>query len=61
MLLSNTAKQSSFDNIIVIMLGAVLARGVVGASPVWSTVRACVINGNNASCYSVDGSKKSKI
>ena len=32
------AKQSSFDNIIVIMLGAVLARGVVGASPFWSTV-----------------------
>jgi len=37
------AKQSSFDNIIVIMLGAVLARGVVGASPFWSTVGASVI------------------
>lgn len=37
------AKKSSFDNIIVIMLGAVLARGVVGASPFWSTVAASVI------------------
>jgi uncharacterized membrane protein YcaP (DUF421 family) len=37
------AKQSSFDNIIVIMLGAVLARGVVGASPFWSTVGASVV------------------
>ena len=37
------AKKSSFDNIIVIMLGAVLARGVVGASPFWSTVAASII------------------
>jgi uncharacterized membrane protein YcaP (DUF421 family) len=36
-------KKSSFDNIIVIMLGAILARGVVGASPYWSTVGASVI------------------
>ena len=37
------AKKSSFDNIIAIMLGAVLARGVVGASPYWSTVAACAV------------------
>ena len=37
------AKNSSFDLIIQIMLGAVLARGVVGASPFWSTVAASVI------------------
>lgn len=37
------AKKSSFDNIIVILLGAVLARGVVGASPYWSTVAASVV------------------
>jgi uncharacterized membrane protein YcaP (DUF421 family) len=37
------AKKSSFDNIIVIMLGAILARGVVGASPYWSTVAASVV------------------
>lgn len=37
------AKKSSFDNIIVIMLGAVLARGVVGASPFWSTVTASIV------------------
>ena len=34
------AKKSAFDTIITIMLGAVLARGVVGASPFWSTVAA---------------------
>src|SRR5436190_2126177 len=34
------AKKSSFDNVIVIMLGAVLARGIVGASPFFSTVAA---------------------
>jgi uncharacterized membrane protein YcaP (DUF421 family) len=37
------AKQSTIDNIIVIMLGAILARGVVGASPYWSTVAASVV------------------
>ena len=37
------AKRSSFDNIIVIMLGAVLARGVVGASPFWATVAASAV------------------
>lgn len=33
-------KRSSFDDIIVIMLGAVLSRGVVGANPFWDTVAA---------------------
>ncbi|HEY2727195.1 MAG TPA: hypothetical protein VGI61_08485, partial [Parafilimonas sp.] len=37
------AKRSSFDNIIVILLGAVLARGVVGANPYWSTVAASAV------------------
>ncbi len=37
------AKKSSFDNIIVIILGSILARGVVGASPYWSTVAASVV------------------
>ena len=37
------AKKSAFDTIITIMLGAVLARGVVGASPFWSTVAASVV------------------
>ena len=36
------AKRSSFDSIITIMLGAVLARGV-GASPYWSTVAASAV------------------
>jgi uncharacterized membrane protein YcaP (DUF421 family) len=37
------AKRSAFDNIIVILLGAVLARGVVGASPYWATVASSVL------------------
>jgi uncharacterized membrane protein YcaP (DUF421 family) len=31
-------EKSAFDNVVVIMLGAVMARGIVGASPLWSTV-----------------------
>src|SRR6476619_5247967 len=37
------SKKSAFDNVIVIMLGAVLARGIVGASPFFSTVAASAI------------------
>ncbi len=33
-------KKSAFDNILVIILGAILARGVVGASDYWATVSA---------------------
>lgn len=33
-------KRSPFDTIIIIMMGAILARGVIGASPFWSTVAA---------------------
>lgn len=33
-------RKSSFDNVVVIMLGAIAARGVVGASPFASTVAA---------------------
>jgi uncharacterized membrane protein YcaP (DUF421 family) len=36
-------KKTAFDNILVIMLGAVLARGVVGASPFFSTVSAALV------------------
>jgi len=32
--------KTAFDNILVIMLGAILSRGVVGASPFFSTVAA---------------------
>lgn len=31
-------KQSSFDIVVSILLGAVLSRAIVGASPYWSTV-----------------------
>jgi uncharacterized membrane protein YcaP (DUF421 family) len=36
-------KKTAFDNILVIMLGAILARGVVGASAFFSTVAAAAI------------------
>jgi len=36
-------KKTSFDNVVVIMLGSVAARGVVGASPFASTVAACAV------------------
>jgi uncharacterized membrane protein YcaP (DUF421 family) len=36
-------KKSGFDMVIMIMLGAVLARGIVGASPLVSTVAAATI------------------
>jgi uncharacterized membrane protein YcaP (DUF421 family) len=36
-------KKTAFDNILVIMLGAILARGVVGASPFFSTVAAATV------------------
>jgi uncharacterized membrane protein YcaP (DUF421 family) len=37
------SKKSAFDTIIVIMLGAVLARGIVGASDYWATVAASAV------------------
>src|SRR5436190_6721564 len=36
-------KKTAFDSVLVIMLGAVLARGVVGASPFLSTVAAAAM------------------
>lgn len=36
-------RKSSFDNVVAIMLGAIAARGVVGASPFASTVVACTM------------------
>jgi uncharacterized membrane protein YcaP (DUF421 family) len=36
-------KKSALDTIIVIMLGAVLARGIVGASDYWATVGAAAV------------------
>jgi uncharacterized membrane protein YcaP (DUF421 family) len=36
-------KKTAFDNILVIMFGAILARGVVGASPFFSTVAAAAV------------------
>jgi uncharacterized membrane protein YcaP (DUF421 family) len=36
-------RKSSFDNVVAIMLGAIAARGVVGASPYGSTLAACAM------------------
>jgi len=36
-------KKSALDNVIIIMMGSVLARGIVGASPFWSTVSAAAV------------------
>ncbi|MFD0793970.1 DUF421 domain-containing protein [Mucilaginibacter litoreus] len=36
------AKKTGFDTIIQIIFGAVLSRAIVGASPFWSTVGACL-------------------
>jgi uncharacterized membrane protein YcaP (DUF421 family) len=35
-------KKSAMDNVIIIMLGSILSRGVVGASPFFPTVTGCL-------------------
>ncbi len=37
------AKRSAFDSIVTIMLGEIIARGVVGASPYFPTLAACIV------------------
>jgi uncharacterized membrane protein YcaP (DUF421 family) len=36
-------KKTAFDNVLSIMLGAILARGVIGATPFFSTAVACAV------------------
>jgi uncharacterized membrane protein YcaP (DUF421 family) len=36
-------EKSAFDYVIIIMLGAILSRGVAGSSPFFSTVAACAV------------------
>jgi uncharacterized membrane protein YcaP (DUF421 family) len=36
-------RKSSFDSVVTIMLGAVLSRPVIGASPFWPTVVGCMV------------------
>jgi len=53
-------KKSALDHIIVIMLGAVMARGVVGASPFFSTVVAGAIL-ILTNCLLAYGSRKNRL
>jgi uncharacterized membrane protein YcaP (DUF421 family) len=36
-------RMSSFDNVVMIVLGAIATRGIVGSSPTGSTIAACVV------------------
>ena len=36
-------RKSSFDSVVTIMLGAVLSRPVIGASPFWPTIAGCAV------------------